>query len=106
MIWSGAMLLFDEINRKGFEGDLVLMVFRIYTETSRFKDQKQQHCWMLLKECSQIYIQQQCIHVVHGGALNILNEARYHFKMARNKRLHVALCLIKLNFSTGFGTCI
>jgi len=32
------------------------------------------------------------------SALNILNEAEINFKMARNKRLHVELTLIKLNF--------
>ena len=32
------------------------------------------------------------------SALNILNEAEINFKMARNKRLHVELALIKLNF--------
>ncbi|HEX6916313.1 MAG TPA: DNA polymerase III subunit gamma/tau, partial [Chitinophagaceae bacterium] len=32
------------------------------------------------------------------SALNILNEAEINFKMARNKRLHVELCIIKLNF--------
>ena len=32
------------------------------------------------------------------SALNILNEAEIQFKMARNKRLHVELALIKLNF--------
>jgi DNA polymerase-3 subunit gamma/tau len=32
------------------------------------------------------------------SALNILNEAEVNFKMARNKRLHVELVIIKLNF--------
>ncbi|WP_204269618.1 hypothetical protein, partial [Klebsiella pneumoniae] len=32
------------------------------------------------------------------SALNILNEAEVNFKMARNKRLHVELALIKLSF--------
>jgi DNA polymerase-3 subunit gamma/tau len=32
------------------------------------------------------------------SALNILNEAEINYKMARNKRLHVELTLIKLNF--------
>jgi DNA polymerase-3 subunit gamma/tau len=32
------------------------------------------------------------------SALNILNESEIQFKMARNKRLHVELALIKLNF--------
>ena len=30
--------------------------------------------------------------------MNILNEAEIQFKMARNKRLHVELTIIKLNF--------
>jgi DNA polymerase-3 subunit gamma/tau len=32
------------------------------------------------------------------SALNILNEAEINYKMARNKRLHVELALIKLNY--------
>jgi len=32
------------------------------------------------------------------SALNILNESEINYKMARNKKLHVELTLIKLNF--------
>ena len=32
------------------------------------------------------------------SALNLLNEAEIQFKMARNKRLHVEMAIIKLNF--------
>jgi len=32
------------------------------------------------------------------SALNILNEAEINYKMARNKKLHIELCIIKLNF--------
>ena len=32
------------------------------------------------------------------SALNILNESEINYKMARNKRLHVEMAIIKLNF--------
>ncbi|MBS1638902.1 MAG: DNA polymerase III subunit gamma/tau [Bacteroidetes bacterium] len=98
---TNAMLLYDEINNKGFEGDLVLNGFAEFLRNVLVsKDAKaavlldvaegmHEKFALLSKNISLSYI---------ISALNILNEAEINFKMARNKRLHVELTLIKLNF--------
>jgi len=98
---AAAMLLYDEINRKGFEGDLVLNGFAEFLRNVLVsKDTKaislldvaegmQEKFAAVAKATNTSYI---------ITALNILNEAEINFKMARNKRLHVELTLIKLNF--------
>ncbi|MBS1578601.1 MAG: DNA polymerase III subunit gamma/tau [Bacteroidetes bacterium] len=98
---TNAMLLYDEINNKGFEGDLVLNGFAEFLRNVLVsKDAKaavlldvaegmHEKFALLSKSISLSYI---------ISALNILNEAEINFKMARNKRLHVELTLIKLNF--------
>ena len=96
-----AMLLYDEINRKGFEGDLVLNGFAEFIRNILVcKDDKalqlldvvegmQEKYKSVAKTASLSYL---------VSALNILNDAEINFKMARNKRLHVELTIIKLNF--------
>ncbi len=98
---ASAMLLFDEINKKGFEGDIFLNGFAEFirnlmvcknpkaiqlldvVETMRSKYEKVAHDVSLSFLLS---------------ALNILNEAEINYKTARNKRLHVELALMKLNY--------
>ena len=98
---ASAMLLYDEINKKGFEGDIFLNGFAEFirnlmvcknpkaiqlldvVETMRAKYEKVAHNVSLSFLLS---------------SLNILNEAEINYKAARNKRLHVELALIKLNY--------
>ncbi|MEO7529873.1 MAG: DNA polymerase III subunit gamma/tau [Sediminibacterium sp.] len=98
---AGAMLLFDEINRKGFEGDPVLNGFAEFIRNLLVsKDAKSAMLLEVVEGMQDKYIS---IAAKTGmsylvSALNILNEAEINYKMARNKRLHVELTLIKLNF--------
>jgi DNA polymerase-3 subunit gamma/tau len=98
---AGAMLLFDEINRKGFEGDLVLNGFAEFIRNVLVcKDVKSAALLEVVEGMQDKYI---AVAAKTGvsylvSALNILNEAEINYKMARNKRLHVELTLIKLNF--------
>ena len=98
---SSAMLLFDEINRKGFEGDLVLNGFAEFIRNLLVcRDERAAVLLDVVEGMQQRYISTsqnaQTGYLV--SALNILNEAEINYKMARNKRLHVELCIIKLNF--------
>ncbi len=98
---AGAMLLFDEINRKGFEGDLVLNGFAEFIRNILVcKDEKSAGLLEVVEGMQPKYIatasKTSLSYLV--SALNILNEAEINYKMARNKRLHVELTLIKLNF--------
>ncbi|WP_026768978.1 DNA polymerase III subunit gamma/tau [Asinibacterium sp. OR53] len=98
---AGAMLLYDEINRKGFEGDLVLNGFAEFIRNLLVcKDPKSAALLEVVEGLQEKYTATAnkvgISYLV--STLNILNEAEINFKMARNKRLHVELTLIKLNF--------
>jgi DNA polymerase-3 subunit gamma/tau len=96
-----AMLLFDEINRKGFEGDLVLNGFAEFIRNLLVcKDPKSAALLEVVEGMQTKYIQAAEKSGISFlvSALNILNESEINYKMARNKRLHVELTLIKLNF--------
>lgn len=96
-----AMLLYDEINQKGFEGDMVLYGLASFIRNllvckdpasakllESIEGWREQYI-SVAKEISTPYL---------VSALNLLNEAEIQFKMARNKRLHVEMAIIKLNF--------
>jgi DNA polymerase III subunit gamma/tau len=98
---AGAMLLYDEINKKGFEGDMVLNGFAEFIRNILVcKDAKAAALLDVVEGMQDKYIS---VAKSSGlsflvSALNILNEAEINYKMARNKRLHVEMALIKLNF--------
>ena len=96
-----AMLLYDEIHQKGFEGDMVLYGLASFIRNllvckdpasakllESIEGWREQYI-SVAKEISTPYL---------VSALNLLNEAEIQFKMARNKRLHVEMAIIKLNF--------
>jgi len=96
---SGAMLQYDDINRKGFEGDLVLNGFSEFIRNLLVcKDEKAAVLLDVVESFKDKYIAA-AKHVSPAlliSALNILNEAEINYKAARNKRLHVELALIRL----------
>ena len=96
---AGAMLLYDDINRKGFEGDLVLNGFAEFIRNILVcKDAKAANLLEVVESFKDKYIEtsRNVSIAVLIIALNILNEAEINYKAARNKRLHVELVLIKL----------
>lgn len=96
---AGAMLLYDNINKKGFEGDMVLNGFAEFLRNLLIcKDERVIQLLEVVESFKKRYADT-AKKVAAGyivSALNILNEAEIHFKAARNKRLHVELALIKL----------
>jgi DNA polymerase-3 subunit gamma/tau len=98
---AASMLLYDEINRKGFEGDMVLNGFAEFIRNILVcKDPKSAPLLEVVEGMQEKYISAAATMGMSYlvSALNILNEAEINYKMARNKRLHVELTLIKLNF--------
>lgn len=96
---SGAMLQYDDINRKGFEGDLVLNGFAEFIRNLLVcKDEKVAVLLEVVESFKDKYITtaKTVSPALLISALNILNEAEINYKAARNKRLHVELALIKL----------
>jgi len=96
---ASAMLIYDDINRKGFEGDLVLNGLAEFIRNLLVcKDEKAAMLLEAVESFKSRYLD--TAKKVSAGllvsALNILNEAEINYKSARNKRLHVELTLIKL----------
>ncbi|TAD88524.1 MAG: DNA polymerase III subunit gamma/tau, partial [Bacteroidetes bacterium] len=96
---AAALLLYDEINKKGFEGDTVLngmaefmrnllmcLDARAVPLLDVLEGMHERYA-ALAKKLSLSYIL---------SSLNVLSAAEAGFKMAKNRRLHVELCLIKL----------
>jgi DNA polymerase-3 subunit gamma/tau len=98
---AAALVLFDEINRKGFEGDLVLNGFAEFIRNILVcKDSRAAALLDVVEGMQAKYIavaaSTDAAYLV--SALNILNETEINYKMARNKRLHIEMALIKLSF--------
>jgi len=96
---SGAMLQYDDINRKGFEGDLVVNGFAEFMRNLLVcKDEKAAVLLDVVESFKDRYIStaKNVPPAILVSGLNILNETELNYKAARNKRLHVELALIKL----------
>jgi DNA polymerase III subunit gamma/tau len=98
---ADAMLLFDEINRKGFEGDTLLEGFLEFVRNILVsKDAKAAVLLEVADDFKQKYLQ--VAQQINTGwliaALNLLSEAELAYKQARNKRLLMELTLIKLSY--------
>ncbi|HEY1114306.1 MAG TPA: DNA polymerase III subunit gamma/tau [Chitinophagaceae bacterium] len=96
---AGAMLLYDDINKKGFEGDMVLNGFAEFLRNLLIcKDPRVASLLEVVESFKKRYAETarkvEASYLV--SALNLLNESEIHYKSARNKRLHVELALIKL----------
>jgi DNA polymerase-3 subunit gamma/tau len=98
---ADAMLLYDDINRKGFEGDMVLNAFAEFLRNLLVcKDEKVAGLLEAVESFKEKYIaaakNTSASWII--SALNVLNEAEVNYKQARNKRLHVELAIIKLTY--------
>ncbi|MFT4022294.1 MAG: DNA polymerase III subunit gamma/tau [Flavihumibacter sp.] len=96
---TGALLLYDDINRKGFEGDLVLGGFSEFLRNLLLcKDEKLAALMEVVESFRPKYVQMAAR--THAGylvsALNLLNESEIQYRTARNKKLQVELTLIRL----------
>ena len=96
---AGAMLLYDDIDKKGFEGDMVLNGFAEFVRNLLIcKDDRVAGLLEVVETFRKRY-NDTAKRTEPGylvSALNILNEAEITYRSARNKRLHVELALIKL----------
>ena len=96
---SSALLMYDEINNKGFEGDTVLNgIAEFLRNLLVSRDARVAMLLEVAEDFKQRYLEtaQKVDAAYIISALNILNEAEINYKQARNKRLHVELTIIKL----------
>lgn len=96
---AGALLIFDEILQKGFEGDNFLTGCAEFLRNLLMcKEEKVLHLLEVSGNLKDRYKQ------LSGKispawlitALHLLNETEINYRLARNKRLHVEMALIKL----------
>jgi DNA polymerase III subunit gamma/tau len=98
---AGALLIFDEILQKGFEGDNFLNGWAEFLRNLLMsKEERVLHLVEVSGNLRDRY--KQMSGKVSPSylitALHLLNETEINYRMARNKRLHVEMALIKLCF--------
>ena len=96
---AGALLLFDEILQKGFEGDNFLNGWAEFLRNLLLcKEDKALHLVEVSGNLKDRYKQLsgQVSPAYLITALHQLNETEINYRMARNKRLHVEMALIRL----------
>lgn len=98
---AATLLLYDNINKKGFEGDLVLNGFAEFIRNVLVcKDERVTELLEVVESFKEKYKEAAKKISVSWliSALNILNEAEINYRGARNKKLHTELALIKLTY--------
>ncbi len=93
--------IFDQIQRKGFDGDIFLLGLADHFRNLLVcKHQSIHHLLDLGEQLKAQYQTQSALTRENFllGALDICNTADVDYKMAKNKRLHVELALIKMNY--------
>lgn len=98
---SGVLLLYDEIHRKGFEADMVLNGFAsFYRNLLVSKDPATAEILDVMEGMQEKFasVADKTDSSYVLSALNIISTAEIEIRQARNKRLHIELALIKLNF--------
>ena len=93
--------LFDEIDKKGFEGDMVMNTLaEFFRNLLVSKEPRSIGLLQVMEGFRNKYISAAAnlstSYII--GALNILNEAEIGFKQARNKKLHIEFHLIRLTY--------
>jgi DNA polymerase-3 subunit gamma/tau len=96
---GGALLSYDAINARGFEGDMVLNGFaEVMRNLLISKDKKAAVLLDVLEGMADRYVEMASRVSVSYlvSALQVLSESELSYRMARNRRLHVEMALIKL----------
>jgi DNA polymerase-3 subunit gamma/tau len=96
-----ALLLHDEINQKGFEGDTLLDGFAEFIRNILVcKDERAMKLLDVAVDFKPKYLQ--IANKVETGwliaTLNLISECAISYKVVRNKKLHIELLLIKLSY--------
>jgi DNA polymerase-3 subunit gamma/tau len=95
----GVLTIYDEIDKKGFEGDTVMnSLAEFFRNLLVSKDPRSVALLQVVEDFKKKYLTAAAsvssAYLI--GALNILTEAEIGFKQARNKKLHVEFHLIRL----------
>jgi DNA polymerase III subunit gamma/tau len=97
--FASAMLMYDDILAKGFEGDMFMNGFAEHLRNLMMcKDQRIVSLMDVADGIKNKYFTQanEINNSLIINAISILNQTELGYKLARNKRLHVEMALIKL----------
>lgn len=98
---SEALLLFDEINAKGFEGDSFLEGLAEFLRNLMVSKDAKAASLLEVAEDFRSKYHSHAERIDTGwliAALNLVSESVIQFRMARNKRLHIELLILKLAY--------
>ena len=95
----GALMLFDEVLRNGFDGNNFLVGLQQHLRNLLVSLDAQTLSLLEVSDSLKAKYTEQarkCSHSFLLSALNIINQFELNYKMSKNQRLHVELCLMKL----------
>ena len=97
----GALVLLDEIMRKGFDGQQFISGFMEHLRNLLFAKDPQTLALMEISDESRAKFKQQAEKTSTSfllSAMNICSQCETNYKSAKNPRLHLELCLLKINY--------
>jgi DNA polymerase III subunit gamma/tau len=98
---SQALVLLDEIMRKGFDGQQFISGLSEHFRNLLFAKDPKTLALMELSEENRAKFQAQCRKTSASfllSAMNLCSQCEIHYKAAKNARLHVELTLLKINY--------
>lgn len=98
---TDALVLLDEIMRKGFDGQQFIAGLSEHFRNLLFAKDPKTLALMELSEENRAKFQAQCGSTSASfllSAMNICSQCEIHYKAAKNSRLHVELTLLKINY--------
>jgi DNA polymerase III subunit gamma/tau len=98
---SQALVLLDEIMRKGFDGQQFISGLSEHFRNLLFAKDPKTLALMELSEENRAKFQAQCGKTSASfllSAMNLCSKCEIHYKAAKNARLHVELTLLKINY--------
>lgn len=97
----GALVLLDEIMRKGFDGQQFISGFMEHLRNLLFAKDPQTLALMEISDETKSKFKQQAEKTSTSfllSAMNICSQCEINYKAAKNPRLHLELCLLKINY--------
>lgn len=98
---TDALVLLDEIMRKGFDGQQFIAGLSEHFRNLLFAKDPKTLALMELSEENRTKFQAQCASTSASfllSAMNLCSQCEIHYKAAKNSRLHVELTLLKINY--------
>ena len=98
---TSALVLLDEIMRKGFDGQQFIAGLLEHFRNLLFAKDPKTLALMELSEENRVKFQEQSTKTTASfllSAMNLCSQCEIHYKAAKNARLHVELTLLKINY--------